>query len=559
MESPRKEYYGLCSVEGSVLGNIRKFPSHPVQFHARDVGKEQVPAELDRFQKALIQARKETAEISQDLAPELKAIFEAQDLMYEDPMFVDPIEKTISLGMNAEGALEDTYLDLKRGFEALPEGVFKERVSDLEDVVHRLLKKLRNHDGERFPFQKFLEGLKTDDILVAQDLDPSALLHIRTVGGIVLEGGGPMGHLSILASNRGIPTLVRCEDACNLEEGDRALLLAHEGRVVLHPEEKEIHKSQKRALEDLPRKARPSGAFHSIQLSVNIDDLEGAERTSALGAGSVGLFRTEFIYMRHPELILDEAGQIDYYAKVLGCFQDRKVVLRLIDPDEDKDHPALHRSASSRGLRGPAYLMAERRIIESQLRCIFLGAEKAGMEPDRLGILIPLVSSVTDLQDFLDVWRPQVHNLFEKKRPMLGAMLETPAACFSVGDLSKYVDFFSIGTNDLVRYSFATSRAFLAEYYREPGLFRILRNVFESTERPVSVCGQLGMREGFASALAGLGARELSGSFKQSYRVFRELESHSLKEMQDLADQICHSATRDDVDLLIQNYLHISR
>lgn len=557
MESPRKEYYGLCSVEGSVLGTIRKFPEQPVEFHSREIQKDEISAELERFRTALNQARIDTQTISSDLAPELKSIFEAQDLMYQDPMFVDPIEKSISLGLNAEGSLEDTYLDLKRGFEALPEGVFKERVSDLEDVVHRLLKRLRSQNDEQFPYQKFLHGLKADDILVAQDLDPSALLHIRTVGGIVLEGGGPMGHLSILASNRGIPTLVRCEDVCDLQEGSTALLMAHEGLIVLHPQDKEIQKSQKRALENLPTKARPPGAFHSIQLSVNVDDLEGARKTSELGAGSVGLFRTEFIYMRHPELILDEPGQIEYYSKVLSCFSDRKVVLRLIDPDEDKDHPALHRSASSRGLRGPAYLMAERRIIESQLRCIFLGAEKAGMEPDRLGILIPLVSSVTDLQDVLDVWRPQVHNLFEKKRPLLGAMLETPAACFSVRDLGRYVDFFSIGTNDLVRYSFATSRSFLAEYYREPGLFRLLRNVFEATDRPVSVCGQLGMREGFASALVGLGARELSGSFKQSYSVHRELESHSLKDMQDLADQICQASTRDDVDSLIQNYLHI--
>tara|TARA_Y100001937_G_scaffold23899_1_gene34047 strand:- start:48564 stop:50243 length:1680 start_codon:yes stop_codon:yes gene_type:complete len=559
VESLRKEYYGLCSVEGYALGRIRKFPEHPVDFHAGEISRDDVPDELERFRRALEEARRETRDISRDLAPELKGIFDAQDLMYEDPMFVDPIEKNISLGMNAEGALEDTYLDLKKGFEALPEGVFKERVSDLEDVVHRLLKRLRQHQDEVFPYQTFLEGLGGDDILVAQDLDPSALLHIRKVGGIVLEGGGPMGHLSVLASNRGIPTLVRCEEACKLQDGSAALLLAHEGIIVEHPAEKEANKAQNRTLSHLPRKVRPSGAFHSIQISVNVDDLEGVQRTAELGAGAIGLFRTEFLYMKRPDLILDEPGQIRMYGQILAPFKDRKVVLRLVDPDEDKDHPALHRSASSRGLRGPAYLMAERRIIESQLRCIFLASQEVGMQPEQLGILIPLVSSVTDLQDVLDIWKPQIHNLFEKRRPLLGAMLETPAACMSVRDLGRYVDFFSIGTNDLVRYSFATSRSFLAEYYREPGLFRMLRNVFESTDRPVSVCGQLGMREGFASALVGLGARELSGSFKQTYRIAMELESHSLKSMQDLADQICQAATRDDVDSLIYNYLHIGR
>ncbi|MCB1171210.1 MAG: phosphoenolpyruvate--protein phosphotransferase [Leptospiraceae bacterium] len=559
MDSLRQEYHGLCSVEGTVLGTIRKFPIRPVVFRSGDLLEDQIPAELNRFRQALNAAREDTLEISRDLAPELRAIFEAQDLMYEDPMFVDPIEKSIGLGMNAEGALEDTYLDLKKGFEALPEGVFKERVSDLEDVVHRLLKHLRNESLEAFPYQKFLEGLGPDDILIAQDLDPSFLLHIREVGGIVLEEGGPMGHLSILASNRGIPTLVRCEGACQLEDGLPALLLAHEGRIVQNPEKPEAHRGQKGTLDDLPRKARPSGGYHSVRLSVNVDDLESARRTSELGAGSVGLLRTEFLYMKQPELILNEPGQMQMYAQLLSCFKDQKVVLRLIDPDEDKDHPALHRSASSRGLRGPAYLMAERRIIESQLRCIFLASQEVGMAPEKLGILIPLVSSVTDLQDVLEIWRPQIHNLFEKKTPLLGAMLETPAACMSVKDLGRYVDFFSIGTNDLVRYSFATSRSFLAEYYREPGLFRMLRNVFEATDRPVSVCGQLGMREGFASALVGLGARELSGSFRQSYSIYRELEQHSLKSMQDLADSICNAVTRDDVDSLIHDYLHIQR
>ncbi|MCB1140434.1 MAG: phosphoenolpyruvate--protein phosphotransferase [Leptospiraceae bacterium] len=559
MDSLRQEYHGLCSVEGTVLGTIRKFPIRPVVFHSGDLQQDQIPAELNRFRQALQAAREDTLEISRDLAPELRAIFEAQDLMYEDPMFVDPMEKSISLGINAEGALEDTYLDLKKGFAALPEGVFKERVSDLEDVVHRLLKHLRNESLEAFPYQKFLEGLGPDDILIAQDLDPSFLLHIREVGGIVLEEGGPMGHLSILASNRGIPTLVRCEGACKLEEGMPALLLAHEGRIVQSPEKPEAHRGQKGTLDNLPQKARPSGGFHSVRLSVNVDDLEGAKRTSELGAGSVGLMRTEFLYMKQPGLILDEPGQVEIYSQLLSRFKDQKVVLRLIDPDEDKDHPALHRSASSRGLRGPAYLMAERRIIESQLRCIFLASQKVGMEPEKLGILVPLVSSVTDLQDVLEIWRPQIHNLFEKKTPLLGAMLETPAACMSVKDLGRYVDFFSIGTNDLVRYSFATSRSFLAEYYREPGLFRMLRNVFEATDRPVSVCGQLGMREGFASALVGLGARELSGSFRQSYSIYRELEQHTLKSMQDLADSICHAVTRDDVDSLIHDYLHVGR
>lgn len=541
------------------LGTIRKFPAEPVVFHSAEIAKDQVPPELERFRAALKAARKDTADFSRDLDPELKAIFEAQDLMYEDPMFVDPIEKNIGLGMNAEGALEDTYLDLKKGFEALPEGVFKERVSDLEDVVHRLLNHLRSNFRDVFPYQDFLEGLGKQDILVAPDLDPSSLLHIREVGGIVLEGGGPMGHLSVLASNRGIPTLVRCEDACSLQEGQPALLLAHEGRLIQNPEEKEASRIQKRALDRLPQKVRPSGGFHYVRISVNVDDLEGIQRTAELQAGSIGLLRTEFIYMRHPELILDEPGQVEMYSRLLSPFKDKRVVLRLIDPDEDKDHPALHRSASSRGLRGPAYLITERRIIESQLRCIFLACEGVGMDPQKLGVLVPLVSSVTDLKEVLEIWKPQVQNLFEKKTPLLGAMLETPAACLSVSDLAHYVDFFSVGTNDLVRYSFATSRAFLAEYYREPALFRMLRSVFESTDRPVSVCGQLGMREGFASALIGLGARELSGSFRQTYAIGRELESHSLKEMQELADAICRAATREEVDSLIQQYLHVGR
>lgn len=556
----REEYHGICSVEGLCLGKIRRFPEAPVRFHSAEIEEYQVGPELERFRKAVDVARAETREISRDLAPELRAIFEAQELMYEDPMFVDPIEKSIRLRMNAEGALEDTYRDLKKGFEALPEGVFKERISDLEDVVHRLLKSLRpGESSEQVPYKDFLSALGAEDILVARDLDPSLLLHIREVGGIVLEGGGPMGHLSILASNRGIPTVVRCEDCLDLQEGWPALLVAHEGRLIVRPEQTDTRTARKRSQAELPHSARPAGSSRSIRLSVNIDDLEGAQKTSRLGAGSVGLFRTEFIYMRCPDLVLDEPRQVAHYAEILKCYKDRKVVFRLVDPDEDKDHPALHRSASSRGLRGPAYIMAERRLIESQIRCIFLASLEVETAPENLGILIPLVSSVTDLQDVLDIWKPQVHNLFEKKRPMLGAMLETPAACMSVSDLGKYVDFFSVGTNDLVRYSFATGREFLAEYYREPGLYRMLRAVFEATDRPVSICGQLGLREGFSSALVGLGARELSGSFRQIYGTQIELQEHSLKEMQDLSDRICSAATRDEVDSLIQDYLHIVR
>ena len=552
---------GKAASTGMALGQAARLPEVNTAVPHRRITADDVPAEKTRLSRAFELSREELSEltVTSDLAEEFREIFEAQILFLEDPMLVDEsclmIERKL---INAEWAFVDVLESLKARLSALENQLIRERVADLEDIGNRVIANMMDIKGAdiRIPI---LQSLPLGSILIADDVSPSLMLHIREgIGGIVTEHGGVTGHMVILARNRDIPVLVGVKDALrDIKEGDEVLLEADEdGILTINPDQDArdrfaaylVLKREEDAIEFTPAVQLADG--RDIYLWVNLNEPGEVLDPKLQNVTGVGLFRTEFIYLKNPVLFASVQEQADIYASIMEGMGDKPVVFRLLDVGDDKTFNMPFRTGLDLGhdsehyLRGMRFLLAHEDLLISQLTGIMYAMIENDIPQGRIRLMLPMITVLDELIKFKSVYfgiREKLANEFqvpyERTDLTLGIMLETPAACLMVDVFSKHCEFFSLGTNDLARCVLAAdSRVNLQglDPFYQPSVFRLIKLAADNTGLPLTICGEMASLPGMAAVLVGLGVRGVSvarNSLGPTGRALGELDPEKCRKL----------------------------
>jgi multiphosphoryl transfer protein len=477
-------------------------------------------AQEARLVEALAAAAAELEELaritSERAGAEVGAIFEAQALFARDPGVVGPALDLIRAGRPAEEAMDRASGQAADGLAAVDDEYFRERAADLRDVGRRVVGLL---SGRRHPQLYLKDGSMA--ILAAVDLDPSivAVLRPELVAGIVLAEGAPNGHAAIVARALGMPLVLGLGAQLDPSlDGARAVLDGATGRLVVEPDARDIDTAAPpRAAAARVTPGTP-GVGVDVGVKANVGSVREAEQAAAAGADGIGLVRTELLFLgRSTPPGLDE--QRTTYRRIITAMGGRPVVFRTLDVGGDKpaDYATEAREANpALGVRGIRLGLRRPALLETQLRAMLEAS------PVEVRVMLPMVATLGEIdaaRDALGRAARAAHDagadVAEDVR--LGIMVEVPSAALMADVLAPHVDFFSIGTNDLVQYTLAVDRtnpqlSELASPF-QPAVLRLIAGVTAAGaahKRPVSVCGEAAADPLAAALLIGLGVTELS-------------------------------------------------
>jgi phosphoenolpyruvate-protein phosphotransferase len=526
----------------------------------RGAGPEAAAVEERRLLDALAVAAAELEELARettDLAgADVGGIFEAQAIFARDPGIVDPAIAAIHAGATAEEAIDRVAAEQAEVLAGVDDAYFRERAADLRDVGRRVLDRLM---GRTQPDLHHRDG--TPAILAAPDLDPSQVARIRPglVVGLALGGGAPNGHASIVARALGVPLVLGLGAALHVGiEGRSVAIDGAAGRLVIDPDPEDLAAVAADRHAGAPRATlRPSWSFGTplplgIRIEANVGSVAEAEQAAEVGADGIGLVRTELMFLGRT-IAPGVNEQRVLYRRVLDAMGGRPVVFRTLDVGGDKPagfepgdaeaNPALGIRGIRLGLRRPA-------LLETQLRALLEAA--AGRQ---LRVLIPMVSTVDEVRGA----RAALDRAAAAARAAgaetatdvrFGAMIEVPAAALVADVLAPEVDFFSIGTNDLVQYTIAADRtnAGLADLATpdQPAVLRLIAMVCRAAQvygRPVGVCGEAAANPVMAALFAGLGVTELSVAPKSVAAIRAAVATFDPDAVRDLAAEALDAPT----------------
>jgi phosphotransferase system enzyme I (PtsI) len=551
-------YEGVAASPGIAVAEARRFEPEDIEIEERTVTAADAPAEIERFRRAIREAREElrvvrstTAEL---MGEEHAQIFDAHLSILEDPLAVDEtIRQVTDEGKCAAWLFRRNLSRVADTLEQRGDAYFRERAQDIRDVKRRVLRRLVGAAGDSRPVPD------TPGILVAREIAPSdaAFLDPALVLGLALDLGGRTSHAAIMARSRGIPAVAGLEAASSeIESGAMVIIDGMSGRVIVNPTETTLADYRKRqaryreaearceALEKLPAitlDGRP------LTLAANVEMPEEADKVLARGAMGIGLFRTEFFLVRHHRFPEEEV-QYQAYRGVVEKMAPFPVIIRTLDVGGDKFASYLGAAAEDNpflGMRGIRFLSDHRDIFHSQIRAAYRASAHGNVK-----ILLPMVSGLEEVREARALCRAVMDELRAEKKPFdpdveLGIMVEVPSTVILADLLAREADFFSIGSNDLIQYTLAVDRgsARVAHLYEpmHPAVLRSIRRVVDVAHaegRWVGICGEMAGDPAAAILLVGLGLDELSvGSFllPEIKRVIRETRWSEAREWADRA------------------------
>ncbi|MBN8505558.1 MAG: phosphoenolpyruvate--protein phosphotransferase [Burkholderiales bacterium] len=488
-------------------------------------GFEAVAAELEQLREAL----------PGDAPPELDALLEVHLMLVRDPLFVGGTCHWIEERLyNAEWALSAQLEVLSRQFDDMEDDYLRERKSDLEQVVSRILEALvRGQAAQSFtpPPPRDFAG-QDPLLLIAADVSPADLMNFRhgVFQGFVTDIGGRTSHTAIVARSMGIPAVVGTREASRLiRQDDWVIIDGDQGVVIVDPsptvrQEYEFRQRQaeveRERLSRLRDKPAVSLDGQRVAMLANIELPSDAAAALAAGAEGVGLFRTEFLFMNRGGQLPTEEEQYLAYREAIEALQGRPLTIRSIDVGADKPLERAHADGRHEtqlnpalGLRAIRWSLSEPGMFRQQLRAV---ARAAAHGPVKL--LLPMVSHWQQVEQTRELLRAALHQLGTPELQLpLGVMIEIPAAAVSLRWLLPQVDFVSIGTNDLIQYTLAIDRADeeVAHLYDpwHPAVLGLVAQVIEQARaagKEVSICGEMAGDPAFTAVLLGMGLRAYS-------------------------------------------------
>ena len=553
MEMLRVQGMGVSA--GIAIGRAVSISTRVGEVFRIPIPEEDIEAEVERFHEAVHQARAELgktrARASEKVGDELAAIFDAHVLLLADPGFLGRVVDRIrSKNVNAEWAVSKIAEEIDEQFAHIDDSYLRERSEDLSDVSRHVLRALQGISHHE------LSEIEDDLIIIADDLTPSDAVRLgrKRVVGFAIETGGRTSHTTIIARSLHLPAVVGLEGLGErITDAARVILDGDEGVLIVHPTPEvlleyrrrkgELEKREESLLEtrELTTVTRDGVRVH---LMANIDLPEEVDEAVRFGAEGVGLYRSEFLYIEKSPEQPTEEEHYRLYRRIVETAAPHPAIIRTYDlggrklaremMDTREENPVL-------GLRGIRLTLARREVFRPQLRGLF----RAALHGD-LWIMLPMVSTLEEIREFRAYTAEVMSELERDGVPFrrdikLGSMIEVPAAAMIADALATEVDFFSIGTNDLIQYSLAVDRnnEHVAHLYQplHPAILRMLRFVVASAAQAgieVSLCGEMAADPRFASVLVGLGLRRLSVSPRLVPKIktwLRELDARHLAEV----------------------------
>lgn len=568
---------GIAVSPGIVTGPVLVLGSENFRIPNRYVASDAIDAELHRFHAALdhvcsdIQANEQL--VSSQLGEQYGAIFSAHLQMAQDPRFIHEVEGLVrDQCRSPESAVSRVLRGFAQQLERLGDRYLSERALDIYDLEKRLLRQLLGESREE------LRNLTQPVILLAHELTPgeTAALDTRFVLGFATEAGGKTSHTAILAGALEIPAVVGLGRSLSaVSGGEMAILDGDHGQVLIDPDAETLSRvciSQARnqrvreRLREIERLPAETVDGHRITISGNIEFPEEVGHCMSRGADGIGLYRTEFLFLsgnREPS----EADHYEAYCRVLEACGDSPVVIRTLDLGADKVPQLLESQFAESpnpmlGLRSIRLSLRSTPMFKRQLRAILRAAVRGNIR-----IMFPLVSSLLEFRQAKMILMDVMEDLEEEGIPFqrnlpVGMMVEVPSAVILAEEFAEEVDFFSIGTNDLIQYTLACDRSdpTVANLYRsgDPSVLRLIQMVLRAAQnhgKPVTVCGQMSSEPRFIPLLLGLGLKSLSATPQAIPRLKQVVRSLSMTEAIRIAQHACSLDLARDVEHYLQGEL----
>ena len=580
----------LAISPGIAIGPVRVFKPVKLLPQTRSIKADQVPAECDRLQTALKQAIEELGDLYQQVArmvgPAEGAIFEAQQLMLQDPdLLADTQAAIVEKHLSATAALQQTSEKHAKELEALDSPELAARAADLRDAASRVTRLIINPSAT--VSANDLLSAEEPVILVAYDLTPSdtAGLSAQSVLGICTVVGGPTTHAAILARALEIPAIAGIDAKLldTLQEDQSIAIDGAKGLLYLQPDEQlhpELYTANQQYQQSRAARQNEYKQWETqtattadgelVQVYANVGDLDSVEKAAQHGAEGIGLLRTEFLLSDRP-IFPNEQEQTELYIKLFASFAKnahfgKTIVARTLDVGADKPLPALeaivgHQQEANPalGVRGIRLQLLHEELLRQQIRALMRAAVVTDVE---LHIMFPMITTLEEVRRAKAVYEKVCQELEAElvlPKIQLGIMVETPAAGLMADVLVREIDFISIGANDLYQYVMAAdrtnSRVMGLFQQLEPAVWRLIAKITEAAakqQKPVAVCGELAADIKIGPLLVGLGVHELSMSGPAIGRVKAALHSQPLSYWQTQAQRLLEAETAQEIQELLE-------
>ncbi len=566
---------GIGASAGIAIAKAYRLEEPELKIEQKNVADKE--AEKSRFEEAINTSKSELEKIKEHANRELGAdkaeIFAAHLLVLSDPELLNPVKDRIDTeGVNAEFAMKETADMFVSMFESMDNEYMKERAADIRDVTKRVIAHLL---GVQIPNPSLIEE---EVVIIAEDLTPSdtAQLNRQYVKGFTTDIGGRTSHSAIMARSMEIPAVVGTKQAtASIENGVMVIVDGLDGDVIINPssdviaqyeEKKAKFEAQKAEWAKLVNEPTVSKDGQHVELAANIgtpDDVKGVLEN---GGEGVGLYRTEFLYMGRDQLPTEEE-QFEAYRTVLERMGDKPVVVRTLDIGGDKELPYLHLPKEMNpflGFRAIRLCLEEQDIFRTQLRAL-LRASSYG----NLKIMFPMIATLSEFREaksiLLEVKEQLIASGVQVSDTIeIGIMVEIPSTAVMASQFAKEVDFFSIGTNDLIQYTMAADRmnervSYLYQPY-SPAILRLVSMVIEAAHKEGKWAGMCGEMAGDPIAiplLLGLGLDEFSMSATSILPARTQIKGLSKEQAQSIKETVLSMDTTEEVVAFVKETFQI--
>ena len=569
-------YKGTGASPGIALGKALVIEHSELVIEKKTI--ENIDEEIQKLESAVKVSKEELTKVKEKALAELgeheAEIFEAHLLVLEDPELIgSAISKIRDEKVNADYALNEIKEMFVAMFESMDNEYMRERAADIKDVTNRVLRHILGIKVVD------LAGLDEEVVLIAHDLTPSdtATMNKNMVLGFLTDIGGRTSHTAIMARTLEIAAVVGLNDITKkVKDGDYIVFNGDTGEVIVNPDEetkakytslKEEFEEYRKSLELLKGQASITTDGRHVELAGNIgspNDVEGLIKNDAEG---VGLYRTEFLYMDKEDSFPTEEEQYEAYKAVLEGMNNKPIVIRTLDIGGDKELPYFEMEAEMNpflGYRAIRLCLDRKDIFKTQLRALYRASVHG-----KLRIMFPMISSLEELLDAKEVIKEvlkelDAENIAYSNDVEVGMMIEIPSAAVISDVLAKHVDFFSIGTNDLIQYTCAVDRMNqkISHLYNQfnPAVLRLIKMVIDNAHKEgkwVGMCGESAGDQRMIPILLGFGLDEFSMSPISILPARKLITSLSYADMQKFADEVLAMGTAKEIKEYVDKTFNI--
>ena len=562
-------YEGIKASNGIAIGSIYLFNREEVSIDESKIEESMIENEKHRVETAINDYISELENTEGANEAQIN-IANAHKELLQDPYFSDTINSKIENELkNSEMALNETVNEMVEIMSQIDDEYLKERASDYKDIGYQLMHKLKGIKP------KDLSLIEKNSIVISKELTPSdtSNMNKENVAGFATDLGGKTSHTSIIAQTLDIPALVGMQDiSTKVQGGEKAIIDGDEGVIILNPSEDliadyeskiKVQKEKQERLKEVKDKEAITKDGKKVEVAANIGNIEDLKIAIENGCDGVGLFRTEFLYMENDHFPTEEE-QFEVYKEATEMLGQKPLIIRTLDIGGDKgldyftfpveENPFL-------GYRAIRLCLDREDIFRTQLKALVRASAFGNLK-----IMIPMVINISEFKRTLEIIEEIKSELDQNgveynKNLEVGIMIETPASVFMADQFIKYVDFFSIGTNDLSQYTLAVDRGNenINNLYNNfnPAVLRAIKHVIDESHKAgkwTGMCGQFASDTEATKLLLGLGLDEFSASSSKVAEVKDTILKSSLKEEEEFSNSLLELETVEEIEEKIKNH-----